>query len=142
MSCLKRLHSSNREEIFNLSCRYRNPTNWYLWRAVVWQFQKLPTRSHPSPEEVSRILMSLTKLSRQIADGVVTLASGPLQPISSLREGFSSDFSLVPDSSVPANSKIVELFTGKLNPRSYHFLPANWPYPIQKFVLDKGTAPY
>ena len=129
----------NKLQLFKLASQYHNPPTWSLWRAFLWEFQKLPLCTTLCRKGFLEEFRRIAVLGRHIAQGVVPLTAQPVQKIPSLRNGFSTDFAIAVNHLNPSQSRIIELFTGRLNPSSFLFLPPQWPYPIHHYVSDQGN---
>ena len=139
LSYLNRLFVLDRTEFFKFSCSHYNPSTWALWRALVWEFRDLPLLNFLDSTNLARQLQRISRLSRDISSGVISLTDGCIPGSDPLLSGFSPDFRLSVNRAHPAESEILELFTGRTNPRGFKFLPLGWPYPIRHTHVEKGT---
>lgn len=137
-SCLNRLLVSDKTDIFKLSCSYYNPSAWSLWRALIWESKDSPLLPNVGSIGWVKRLYRLSHLSCNIASGLVPLLDDSLPVSHSILAGFSPDFRLLINYNEPAESEIIELFTGRVNPRRFKFLPWSWPYPIRSHHLEHG----
>ena len=137
-SCLKRLLVSDRTDLFKLSSNYYNPSTWSLWRALILESKDSASLPNMSSIDWVKRLHRLAHLSCNIASGLAPLLDDFSPGIHSILSGFSPDFRLLVNYNEPAESKIVELFTGRVNPRGFKFLPWGWPYPIRYHHLEHG----
>ena len=142
LSCLIQLFVYDKVQLSKLACSYFNPSTWSLWRAYTWELEGLLLSGSLDSADLSRHLCRIARLSQDIASGVIPLTTESTPGNIPLLSGYSPDFKLLINNRHPADSEIVELFTGRINLRRFKFLPLCWPYPIRLIHSEKSKLDF